>query len=65
MVIRRYLSQANAIDHTSGNVLKTVDFGTGIDGGWRLRKVPREAKYGLLFFAAISLGGWLLKKKVT
>lgn len=64
MVIRRYLSQADAIDHTSGNVLKTVDFGTGIDGGWRLKTLPREVKYGLLFLAAVTAGGWLMKKKL-
>lgn len=63
MVIRKYLSQADEIDHTSGNVLKTVDFGTGIDGGWRLKKVPREAKYGLMLLAAITAGSWLMKKK--
>jgi len=62
-VIRKYLSQAEEIDHTTGNVIKTVDFGTGIDGGWRLKKVPREATYGLIFLAALTAGGWLMKKK--
>jgi short-subunit dehydrogenase len=64
MVIRRYLEQAQEIEHTTGNVLKTVNFGSGIDGGWRLKNVRREAKYGLMFLAAVTAAGWLMKKKI-
>lgn len=64
MVIRKYLEQANDIDHTSGNVLKTVDFGMCIDGGWRNKKIPREAKIGLVIFAGITFGAYLLGRKL-
>jgi short-subunit dehydrogenase len=64
MIIRKYLSQAKEIDHTPGNVLKTVDFGTGIEGGWRFKKIQREAKYSLVLLAVITVGGWLMKKKL-
>jgi short-subunit dehydrogenase len=64
MVIRKYLAHAQEIEHTTGNVLKTVNFGSGIDGGWRLKNVRREAKYGLMFLAAVTAAGWLMKKKI-
>ena len=64
MIIRKYLEQANEIDHTSGNVLKPVDFGTGIDGGWRIKKLPREAKIGLMLLGGITVGGYLLGRKI-
>ena len=64
MVIRKYLEQANEIDHTSGNVLKPVNFGTGIDGGWRIKKIPREAKIGLVILGGITVGGYLLGRKI-
>jgi short-subunit dehydrogenase len=59
-VIRKYLAQAKLIEHTSGNVLKPVDYGTGIDGGWRLNKPSREATNALIIFGTIALGGMLL-----
>ena len=64
MVIRKYLEQANEIDHTSGNVLKPVDFGTGIDGGWRIKKLPRKVKIGLMLLGGITVGGYLLGRKI-
>jgi short-subunit dehydrogenase len=64
MIIRKYLSQAREIDHTSGNVLKPVEFGTGIDGGWRLKKIPRDLKVAMIIFAGITAGGFLLGKKI-
>ena len=64
MVIRKYLEQAKDIDHTSGNVLKPVNFGTGIDGGWRIKKIPREAKIGLMIFTGVTIGGYLLGRKL-
>ena len=42
-LIRKYLQQADPIDHTSGNVLQPVDYGRGIDGGWRNVPAPRPA----------------------
>jgi short-subunit dehydrogenase len=63
MVIRKYLRQANMIEHTSGNVLKPVDYGTGIDGGWRLGGMSKETKSALLIFAGVAIGGLLLRRK--
>jgi len=63
MVIRKYLRQADVIEHTSGNVLKPVDYGTAIDGGWRLGGMSKEAKSALLVFAGVALGGLFLNRK--
>lgn len=54
-VIRKYLGQADDIDHTSGNVLKPVEYGTGIDGGWRLKGMPAAAKTVLIICGGIFL----------
>ncbi|MBL7697541.1 MAG: SDR family oxidoreductase [Chitinophagaceae bacterium] len=56
MVIRKYLKQADDIDHTSGNVLRPVDYGTGIDGGWRNKGVSREATIAMMIFAGVATG---------
>src|SRR5688572_6752187 len=54
-VIRKYLGIANEIEHTSGNVLKPVEYGTGIDGGWRLKGIPTTAKTALIIFGGVLL----------
>jgi short-subunit dehydrogenase len=59
MVIRKYLQQAEAIDHTSGNVIHPVEFGTSVDGGWRLKQVPGVATTALLIFGAVAIGGFI------
>ena len=66
-VIRKYLGQADAIDHTSGNVLKPVEYGTGIDGGWRLKGMPTAAKTALIIFGGVLLisASALLKNRGT
>ena len=66
-VIRKYLGQADAIDHTSGNVLKPVEYGTGIDGGWRLKGMPTAAKTALIIFGGVLLisASAFLKSKST
>lgn len=33
--IQAYLKNADRTENTSGNILRTVDYGTGIDGGWQ------------------------------
>jgi hypothetical protein len=63
LVIRNYLQQADDIEHTSGNIMRPVDYGTGIDGGWRLKKLPRQAKMAITLFAGLTIGGLLLGKK--
>ena len=63
LVIRNYLHQAEDIEHTSGNVMRPVDYGTGIDGGWRLKKLPRQAKMAITLFAGLTIGGLLLGKR--
>jgi short-subunit dehydrogenase len=62
MIIRKYIRQATPIEHTSGNVLRPVEYGTGIDGGWRLSSISKEAKTALIIFAGIALGGLLLSR---
>ena len=63
MVIRTYLKQADNIDHTSGNVLKPVDYGSGIDGGWRLKGMSTDKKLALALFGSVFLGALFLSKK--
>ena len=55
--IRAYLKQAHPIENTSGNVLHAVEYGNGIDGGWRntsLPPSPRTKK--LLVLAGLTIG---------
>ena len=54
--IRTYLEQANAIEKTSGNVLQPVNYGNGIDGGWRNSKIKPQTKIGLLVIAGVTAG---------
>lgn len=56
LVIRKYLNNAADIDHTSGNVLRPVDYGTGIDGGWRNKGISREATVSMMIFAGLAAG---------
>ncbi|PZR28812.1 MAG: short chain dehydrogenase [Citrobacter freundii] len=53
-VIRRYLERADDIEHTSGNVLQPVAFGTSAEGGWQKNNHSRK-KTGLLVAAAAGL----------
>jgi short-subunit dehydrogenase len=66
-VIRKYLGQADDIDHTSGNVLKPVEYGTGIDGGWRLKGMPTAAKTALIIVGGVLIitASTLLKNRTT
>jgi short-subunit dehydrogenase len=63
-VIRSYLKKADVIEPTSGNVLQPVDYGTGIDGGWRNTPVPGRTKMkGALLLAGLMAGALFLLKK--
>lgn len=55
-VIRKYLQQADEIEHTTGNVLKPVEFGTSIDGGWSNKGMSTNTKVSLMIFAGVAAG---------
>jgi short-subunit dehydrogenase len=66
-VIRTYLKKAATIEHSSGNILHQVPFGTGIDGGWR-KPVSQSTKRkaGLVVAAGVAgviIGALLLGRK--
>ena len=62
-VIRTYLKNAQSIEVTSGNVLEPVDYGRGIDGGWRGMILKNSQKKRLMIAAGIMAGLMLLSKK--
>ncbi|HEY0066181.1 MAG TPA: SDR family oxidoreductase [Flavisolibacter sp.] len=53
-LIKNYLKGAAPTVHTSGNVLQPVDYGTGIDGGWRNVSLKPAPRTRLLLFAAAA-----------
>ncbi len=62
--IRAYLKQAHPIENTSGNVLHAVEYGNGIDGGWRNTSLsPSLRTKRLLLFAGIAVGFIILSRK--
>jgi len=55
-LVERYLDKAAVTENTSGNVLQPVEYGTGIDGGWRnnsLKPAPRQ-QFWMLAGAAVA-----------
>lgn len=62
-VIRKYWQQADAIEHTSGNVLQPVDYGRGIDGGWRNVPAPRPVKVAGVLLLGLAVGMMLFQKR--
>jgi short-subunit dehydrogenase len=62
-VIRKYLLHADAIEHTSGNVLQPVNYGRGIDGGWRNATAPRPVRTAGLLLLGLAVGMLLFQKK--
>jgi len=62
-VIRTYLQGAPAIEKTSGNVLQTVPFGTGIDGGWRTTSLKPSPAKSILLLAGLAVGFALLSRR--
>ena len=61
--IRGYLKNAQPIENTSGNVLSPVEFGRGIDGGWRGMLLKSAQKKRLWLFAGLVAGFMILSKK--
>jgi short-subunit dehydrogenase len=61
--IRKYLQQAEPIEHSSGNVLNPVDYGSGIDGGWRNRKIKPQVKMGMVLVAGLAVSLLLLRSR--
>ena len=62
-IIRRYLKNADPIDKTSGNVLHTVDYGRGIDGGWRKVMAPQTKRSAAFLFTVLAAGLLLFQKR--
>lgn len=55
-IIRSYLKKAGTTENTNGNVIEPVDFGRGIDGGWRNAVPSRKFKLaGALVLASLVL----------
>ncbi len=62
-VMKTYLHQAEPTDITSGNLFETVEYGTGIHGGWNLQARPQQKQLiRALFLAGIAVGFLLIKK---
>jgi short-subunit dehydrogenase len=62
--MRTYLKQAHTIENTSGNVLHTVEYGYGIDGGWRNTSLPPfPGTKKILLLAGMAIGLMILSKK--
>lgn len=64
-VIRQYLKRAKPIEHTDGNVLAPVLYGTSADGGWQKKlTAPASRKTGMVAAATAGLFiGLLLAKQ--
>jgi len=62
-LIKKYLHNASPTENTSGNVLHTVEYGTGIDGGWRTNSLKPAPKNHWLLFAGVAAGLLLLSKR--
>jgi hypothetical protein len=60
--ITTYLHTAEETDPTSGNVLDTVPYGTGIDGGWRKGGIKPQTQRNLLWIG-LAVGVLLLRRK--
>lgn len=54
-VIRNYLEHAAETDTTSGNILHTVDYGTGVYGGWEQYYNKGLVKKGALLAAGLAV----------
>ena len=62
-LIQTYLKKAEVTKDTSGNVLQPVDYGRGIDGGWRTTSLKPDQKQKMWLVAAIAAGIVLLGRK--
>jgi hypothetical protein len=59
-VIESYLKVADPIEHTSGNVLETVEYGTSVHGGWSLPATEKKKALTKTIIAASVLFGFIL-----
>jgi len=50
-IIRSYIKKADAMEATSGNVLLPVEYGRGIDGGWRNANTSKPKLAGVVLLA--------------
>lgn len=65
-VIEGYLETAAPSEHTSGNVHRPVDYGTGIHGGWNERLLPSDNKLvSGAFLAALAAGFFITRSAVS
>ena len=65
-IIRKYMEKADPIETTTGNVLAPVDYGTGIDGGWRHQLIPDGTRRKAAFLVTAALVAiWLFQRKQT
>jgi len=55
-VIRNYLRQADPINHTAGNVLLPLEYGTSIHGAWEKKTNPRKSVLITAMLAAVAAG---------
>lgn len=62
-IIRSYLKKADAIACTSGNVLQPVEYGSGIDGGWRHSTVKPATKIAAALLFTVAAGLLLFQRK--
>lgn len=63
-LIESYLDKADDIEVTNGNLLQPVDYGRGIDGGWRLPPSSNQLlRGGALVLAGAVVGLLLLGRK--
>ena len=62
-VIRNYLKKADVIDYTSGNVLQPVEYGSGIDGGWRNTLARPPVKMAGVLMLGLAIGVLLFQKR--
>ncbi|WP_207494337.1 SDR family oxidoreductase [Aridibaculum aurantiacum] len=65
-LVEGYLKVAEPTEHTSGNIMKPVDYGTGIHGGWsvRLSPSPRSA-IGAAFLASVAAAFFITRSQVS
>ena len=67
LFMRTYISEADKIPATSGNVFEPVEYGTSIYGGWNSPADAEVRRQRLmvagLLFAGVTAGLWMMNKK--
>jgi short-subunit dehydrogenase len=62
-VIRGYLKKADITEYSSGNVLQPVEYGSGIDGGWRNTPARPPVKLAGVLMLGLAIGVLLFQKR--